>query len=90
MLVLTRKQHEEIQIGHEIVIKVISTGKGKVKLGIDAPADVRVLRGELDESVKSGRLAETPSVPMAADGFQTRVKAALKQHAALAAAEAVA
>lgn len=47
MLVLTRKQAETIQIGDRITIKVIATGRGKVKLGIDAPADVRVLRGEL-------------------------------------------
>ncbi|MEZ6064852.1 MAG: carbon storage regulator [Planctomycetaceae bacterium] len=45
MLVLTRKMDEMIQIGDSIVIKVISTGRGKVKLGIDAPKDVRVLRG---------------------------------------------
>ncbi len=47
MLVLTRKKDEMIQIGDSIVIKVISTGRGKCKLGIDAPSDVRVMRGEL-------------------------------------------
>jgi carbon storage regulator len=47
MLVLTRKKSEMIQIGDRIVIKVIATGRGKVKIGIDAPADLRVLRAEL-------------------------------------------
>ena len=47
MLVLTRKSAESIRIGDDVVIKVIRTGKGTVKLGIDAPSDVRVLRGEL-------------------------------------------
>lgn len=47
MLVLTRKRGETIRIGEQIVIKVIHLGKGSVKLGIEAPADVRVLRGEL-------------------------------------------
>lgn len=51
MLVLTRKQEEMIRIGHDIVIKVISTGRGKVKIGIEAPNDVRVMRAELDEKV---------------------------------------
>lgn len=51
MLVLTRKKNEVIQIGQQIVVKVISTGRGKVKLGIDAPADVRVLRAELAKLV---------------------------------------
>ena len=47
MLVLTRKPAEMIRIGDDIVIKVIKTSKGSVKIGIEAPDDVRVLRGEL-------------------------------------------
>lgn len=47
MLVLTRKRLETIKIGNDIVVKVIQTGKGTVKLGIEAPNSVRVLRGEL-------------------------------------------
>ena len=47
MLVLTRKKSEEIKIGNDITIKVIQTGKGTIKLGIEAPKNVRVLRGEL-------------------------------------------
>lgn len=48
MLVLTRKKFETIRIGDDIVIKVVQTGRGRVKLGIEAPADMRVLRGELE------------------------------------------
>ncbi len=47
MLVLSRKQEETIRIGDDIVIKVIKTGHGTVKIGIVAPSSVRVLRGEL-------------------------------------------
>ena len=47
MLVLTRKQGELIQVGDGITIKVIKTGKGTVKIGIEAPSHVKVLRGEL-------------------------------------------
>lgn len=50
MLVLTRKQAETIQIGDDIIIKVIQTGRGAIKLGIDAPTDVRILRGEVAEA----------------------------------------
>ncbi|MBX3443558.1 MAG: carbon storage regulator [Planctomyces sp.] len=50
MLVLTRKTAETIRIGHDVVIKVISCGRGRVKIGIDAPTDVRVLRGEVAET----------------------------------------
>lgn len=48
MLVLTRKRNEMIRVGDNVVIKVIKTGKGSVKIGIEAPANVRVLRGELE------------------------------------------
>lgn len=49
MLVLTRKAAESIRIGDDVVIKVIKTSRGTVKIGIEAPADVRVVRGELVE-----------------------------------------
>jgi carbon storage regulator len=49
MLVLTRKRTEMIKIGDDIVITVIHTSRGSVKLGIQAPSDVRVLRGELND-----------------------------------------
>ena len=55
MLVLTRKQDETIHIGNDIVIKVISTGRGKIKIGIEAPSHVRVRRGELTETVSLSR-----------------------------------
>ena len=58
MLVLTRKSAETIRIGEDVVIKVIRTGKGTVKLGIEAPADVRVLRGEL-----AGEETAAPAAP---------------------------
>ncbi|HIF00776.1 MAG TPA: carbon storage regulator [Planctomycetes bacterium] len=49
MLVLTRKPAEMIHIGDDIVVKVIKTARGTVKIGIEAPSDVRVIRGELLE-----------------------------------------
>jgi carbon storage regulator len=47
MLVLTRKKSEAIQIGNNVFVKVIRTGRSTVKIGIEAPANVRVVRGEL-------------------------------------------
>ena len=47
MLVLTRKQSEKIRIGENITITVIRTKGKSVRLGIDAPNNVSVLRGEL-------------------------------------------
>ena len=46
MLVLTRKRSEMIRIGDDVVVKVMRTGRGAVRLGIDAPPDVSVMRAE--------------------------------------------
>jgi len=47
MLVLSRKESERIRLGDSIVITVVRVSGDKVRLGIDAPADVLVLREEL-------------------------------------------
>jgi len=63
MLVLTRKKGETIQIGDSIVIKVISCGHGKTKIGVEAPVTTRVLRGELMTSLERVQPFTIPSVP---------------------------
>ena len=57
MLVLARKLDESIVIGDNISIKVISVDKGVVKLGIDAPRDVSIIRNELLEDIKDSNIA---------------------------------
>jgi carbon storage regulator CsrA len=57
MLVLARKLDEAITIGDNIVVKVISVDKGVVKLGIDAPHDISIVRNELLEDVKDSNIA---------------------------------
>jgi carbon storage regulator len=47
MLVLSRKLGERIFIGEHIVITVADIGRGKIRLGIEAPKDVPVWREEL-------------------------------------------
>ena len=49
MLVLTRKVGEKLVIGNSIRISVVSIGPGRVKLGIEAPADVTIDREEIHE-----------------------------------------
>ncbi len=48
MLVLSRKQAERIRLGDSIVVTVVRVSGDKVRLGIEAPPDVLVLRDELD------------------------------------------
>ena len=53
MLVLSRKVGQELIIGDNIRITVNRVGGSRVTLGITAPGDVRVVRGELDRVVRS-------------------------------------
>jgi carbon storage regulator len=67
MLVLSRRETERIRLGDSIVVTVVRVTGDKVRLGIEAPADILVLREELEphERVDQGRLekvAPTPSV----------------------------
>ena len=70
MLVLARKKLEMIQIGGDVVITVLRIDSGTVRIGIDAPASTRVLRGELvptgaDGLCRSGPLSSQLRMPVA-------------------------
>jgi carbon storage regulator len=47
MLVLSRKQHDSIMIGDDVRITVVRIDRNQVRLGIEAPPHVSVLREEL-------------------------------------------
>ena len=53
MLVLSRKTNQRIRLGDEIVVTVIAVGGDRVRLGIEAPSDVRVLREELERATNA-------------------------------------
>jgi carbon storage regulator len=50
MLVLSRKLMERIQIGESIVVTVLEIRGNRVRIGIDAPRDIGVLRTELQHT----------------------------------------
>jgi carbon storage regulator len=52
MLILTRKKNESIMLGEEIKITVLDIRGDSVKLGIEAPKELTVLRSELYQAVK--------------------------------------
>jgi carbon storage regulator len=52
MLVLSRRSNESIHIGDEIVITVLAVEGDKVKIGIAAPREVTILRGEVFDAVQ--------------------------------------
>lgn len=51
MLVITRKKDESFLIGDDIEIKIIETEDGRVKIGIEAPKDKKIVRKEILEEV---------------------------------------
>ena len=56
MLVLTRKVDEEINIGDDIVIRVVAVNRGNVRLGIEAPGNVSIYRKEVYEKIQEQNL----------------------------------
>ena len=67
MLVLTRKVGERIQIGDKIFITVVRINGAAVRLGVEAPAELTVVRQELAErAATGGSRADEPVVESAA------------------------
>jgi carbon storage regulator len=65
MLVLTRNIGEEIVIGEQIRLTVVAIRGGQVRLGISAPASVRVDRREVRE--RGAMAVELPGLPKSQD-----------------------
>ena len=56
MLILTRKKDEAIRLGEDIRIVLVQVKGGQVRIGIECPSHVRVLREELYEAVRQENL----------------------------------
>ncbi len=73
MLVISRKPGERIRVGEEVTIVVLDVAGSTVRLGIEAPTEVRVLRQEVLEAIEAenraaaetgvGSLPTSPSNP---------------------------
>lgn len=63
MLVLTRKLQEKICIGNDITVTILRVKGQQVRIGIEAPRDIRVIRGELPPMAKD---REQPPAEIAA------------------------
>ncbi len=64
MLILTRKLGETIKIGDEISVKIIELGRHFVKIGIEAPRNVKVHREEIydrirEENILAGKAGDS-------------------------------
>ena len=52
MLVVSRKVGQRILIGNKIVVTVVKVGSGGVRIGIDAPTEMAVVREELAKQLR--------------------------------------
>ena len=68
MLVLTRKLMEKLFIGEDICVTIVRIEGGQVRLGIDAPRDVSVVRSELVPQRQAPRPRSIPRVNPGPDG----------------------
>lgn len=60
MLVLSRRESQRIRLGSSIVVTVIRVTGDRVRLGIEAPANVLVLRDELEPHGPPGPTTPNP------------------------------
>lgn len=62
MLVLSRKTGEKILIGENVTVTIVRIGPNTVRLGIDAPRDMNIVREELCQAAPVGHLADGDTV----------------------------
>jgi carbon storage regulator len=67
MLVLTRRPGEQIVIGDQIRVTVVSLGPGRVKIGIEAPPNVRIDRQEIHDRIAQERASDVLSAVATSD-----------------------
>lgn len=77
MLILQRKKEQSLTIGDNICITVIDIGNDWVKLAIDAPRDVSILRTELIEAASANK--EAVSVTLST-GSISRISDLINEH----------
>ncbi len=56
MLILSRKINEKIKIGEDITLTILEVRGDQVKIGVEAPKDVKVFRQEVYESIQKENL----------------------------------
>lgn len=71
MLVLTRKLGEVIRVGDAVTVRVLEVKGNQVRLGVEAPADVRIYREEVYRAIRKEN--EAPELGAADEPSVARV-----------------
>ena len=61
MLILSRKVNEKVMIGDEITVSIIEIRGDQIRLGIDAPKNVKVFRQEVFDAIMAENKAASES-----------------------------
>ncbi|MDR1898700.1 MAG: carbon storage regulator CsrA [Treponema sp.] len=64
MLILSRKVNEKIMIGEDISVSIIEVRGDQVRLGVDAPKNVKVFRQEVFDAIRAENKAAAESTPV--------------------------
>jgi len=67
LLILTRRSNERIFIGDDVVLSILAIEGNRVKLGIDAPKEVSILREEIRDTKSHSIELELPEPPDGAE-----------------------
>ena len=59
MLVITRKNNESLVIGDNIEINILEISNGKVRIGINAPNDIKIIRKEIIDNIRQTNIDST-------------------------------
>lgn len=62
MLILQRKNNQSLTIGDDITVSIVEIGNDWVKLAIDAPKEISILRTELLEAASANKEAASSSL----------------------------
>jgi carbon storage regulator len=76
MLVLTRKLGEVIRVGDVVTVRVLEVKGNQVRLGVEAPAEVRIYREEVYRAIRKENeeavLRQTGSIDLATAAWQNQ------------------